>query len=114
MLEITQEQWNLVLQKHQEKLDVIKDLVLDVQDKSEYIAELKEHKDTLASETSKLAHENVTLNIQNAKLQKELDTTNASLSLILETLDDAMNTIERHGLTSNKIRVQASELDILV
>ena len=107
MIEMTNKQWELVLEKHQEKIDKIKEL------ESELDLE-KEEFDSLAEKTSELLVENEELEIENEKLMKKLTNQEYTIKLILNKLNESLNIMELHGLKTKRTQVQASALDLLV
>jgi len=100
MVEMENNQWELVLERFQDKVDKIK--------------ELEKERLNLAKETSKLAIDNTKLELENTKLKKELESNEATMKTILETLNEALSTMESYGLTTKRHRVDASALDIIV
>lgn len=108
MLEISEKDWERVL-------DIIKD-------KKAEIATLKQEKETLEEElveaktlfnATALKEENEKLTAENKKLNKALVRTNAALSLFAESLDEAFNVLEAHGLASRKSKILSREIDSL-
>jgi|FLOH01.1.fsa_nt_gi predicted nucleic acid-binding Zn-ribbon protein len=97
MLEITEKQWNDVKELYQSKLDEIKKLEEHIQ----YIERERERdRERLVSERISKHNENIQLKAEIQSMKNKKATDDASLKLVLETLNDALNTMERHGIKS--------------
>ena len=93
MLEITEKQWNDVKELYQSKLDEIKKL-------EEHIQYIEIDRERLVSERISKHNENIQLKAEIQSMKNKKATDDASLKLVLETLNDALNTMERHGIKS--------------
>ncbi len=112
-MEISKKQWQEVLDKHQDKIDENEALKKTLAQFNEKYLNLSETTKDIKERNKKLIYDIDIFYIKYAKLQKELDTTNSSLSGVLETLHEALNTLEHHGLRKNNTKDFAHELDLL-
>ena len=103
MLEITEAQWQKVQELYLDKLKRIEELEAQVK-------ELDVINDALVINNEWLKDENNTLQNKVLKLEKEQHKTDASLSVCLQQLNQALNTMETYGLRNRKSRITADNL----
>lgn len=103
MVEMEAKEWNKVQQRFRDKNDAIK-----AYQENQYNLEL-----TLSlrnDEIKTVNDEKLELSKENDKLKNDLKISEANLSLVLETLQEAFNTMERFGISKPRT-VTASMLD---
>jgi len=98
MLEISEKEWKNVKNIHQNALDKI-----------EY---LEEERINLAKETARLAKDNIVLELQKVELEKKLKIESSNLSTVLETLQQAFKSMEKHGLMKKTKTITALDLKV--